>query len=150
MKTKAQREKALALYINSVSIEKIAKKLEANPATIKRWKKRYDWNKVKQTAIEKSIENAPQLHQKIVDDQIDITMSTNQLIKRFLKSIKKYGSLGRDENQTLQILTKIMTHGLEVVRPKTVSQYNFMKQENLNFNIELKKLLEATRDGTGI
>lgn len=47
-------------------------------------------------------------------------------------------------------LVKIMTHGLEVVRPKSLAQYNFMKQEN-NMNVgfsnkDIAKLLDAIEE----
>ena len=135
MKPTKTKEKALAMYIANDSIEKIAKALSINHSTVKRWRTQFKWKDAREKAIQKSVESAPGMHQKIIDDQVQLTTLANKQLMILMKK-------GLLKPMELIVWAK---HGLEVIRPKTISQLNFMKNETTNLGLsqkDLDKLLE--------
>lgn len=182
MKSNQVKERALALYIENNSTEKIAKQVGVTRKTIEQWSKKNNWYDIREEAINKSIQKSPEKYSEVIDEQIKITLLAHkELLKKFKhqevikKEIDEIHDLWRDMNLEAKptkeerltyydslralysqlmgdlTLVKIMIHGLEVIRPKTMSQLNFMKQEindvtmyrfeveNANNNKTLKK-----------
>ena len=120
MKSQKTKEQALALYINNLSTEKIAKEIGVTRKSIEQWSKKGDWYQIREKAIQASIQKAPDKYSEIIDQQINITLEANKQLSILIKK------------KLLKPMELIVwaKHGLEVVRPKTVSQFNFMKQDN--------------------
>lgn len=122
MKNQKTRDKAIELYINNLSLEKIAENLNLSVSTIKEWKKKFDWDNIREKTIQKISEKQPDKYSEIISQQMEIGLLAQKELLNRLK--KEYPDIKEND------LINIMKHSLEVVRPKTVSQYNFMKQEN--------------------
>ena len=140
------QKSAEADYINNLSISKIAKKNGVSHSTVKRWSEKFEWKKKREQAITESARKDPTLHNKIIEDQIQITNKANSIIMDFLLRIENNEPV---DNKLFQTVTMIMKHGLEVVRPKSIAQYNFMKQENNNIGItseQYRRLMEVMDD----
>lgn len=164
MKSEEIKQKALSLYLNSLSIEKISEQTKVNTATIKNWKKRYKWDEIKNKTIQKISDNSPEKYSKIISDQIKIgDLAQKELIIRLERQEKNKEEIIKlqeylnpylikeeksDEDKeiianTIEVLKgkykelmgnydliNIEKHSLEVVRPKTQTQFNFLKQDN--------------------
>lgn len=121
MKSKATKEKALAMYINNESLSKISRETKVGLQTLRKWKIKHEWVKLREEAIQKGTDNSLNLHSKIIEEQIDIvTLAQKELLKR----LRKKNITITDNN-----LLVVMKHGLEVIRPKSTNQFNFMNQE---------------------
>jgi len=151
MKSKATKEKALALYISGISISSISKVTKTGLRTIRTWKTKYDWQEAREKAIQKGVEKSPEIYASIIKEQVEITkLAHKELfeklkhqpeIRKLLKDLdKRFGEIGKLQKDEFlqyvsamqelykqlmydQSLIKIMIHGLEVIRPK-VSQTN--------------------------
>ena len=142
--TKATKDAALIDYINNTAISAIAKKHKVNHSSIKRWIKQDNWKEQRENAINESARKAPDMHQKIVEDQVEITHLANKLLLRTLKAYDEAEVLLDDK--TISPIINVMKHGLEVVRPKTQAQFNSMQVENATLQItkeEMQRLMEV-------
>jgi len=124
MKPQKDKQKALALYIDNLSTEQIAKKIGVQRKTIREWEKKFGWKKIREETINRIAEKQPEKYQEIIEEQMQIVkLAHKELLIRLKDSPEAIK--GQD-------LVNITKHGLEVVRPKTMSQFNFMKQEVMN------------------
>ena len=142
MKSKYLKDKALGMYINNTAINRIANEINVQALTIRTWVIKHNWKQVRENTIKKVADNQPDIYGQIIKDQIKITqLAHKELIYRLKNNLEDFRSSD---------LIAIQKHGLEVVRPKTTTQVNFMKQDNINVKFELTKLLQASQDGLGI
>jgi len=140
MKSQKTKQKALELYINNISTEKIAKEVNVSRDSIEKWVKKFGWKEIREKSIQKSAEKSTDKFSKIIDNQLEIGHLAQEELKRRLKE----DSINIKDPD----LIRIMSHNLEVVRPKS-QNFNFTKNET-NVNLELAKMLNATREGEGL
>lgn len=161
----SQREKARKLYVEGWNMKQIAKELGVSQNTIANWKKKHKWDKaLEKSREEMSTEETSQLvneqmeiskktqkellhrlneQNKVRETIKNIRESFNKLVeegkvtKKDVASFTKAMNTAQSQLMGEQTLFKLMAHGLEIVRPKTNAQYNFMKQDNSN-NVEIK------------
>lgn len=120
MKSEQTKQKALALYIDSMSTEKIAKEVGVQRKTVREWERKFGWKQIREEAVNRVAEKQPQLYQEIIETQMDIVkLAHKELLLRLTTGDIKFTS----------DLVQIMKHGLEIIRPKTTSQLNFLNQD---------------------
>lgn len=154
------------LYFEGYSLAKISKKLKVHRRTLTDWKKNFKWEEGKTKAAEKMsedintriIEEQLNISQKAqtelllrLEEQEKVRATIDNLRKAWDSLVQK-GDVKKKDIQTFtramslaqgqllneQTLFKIMVHGLEIIRPKTVAQYNFLRQDNNNNNLLVK------------
>lgn len=164
-KTPTQKRRARKLYIEGWDMKKIAEDLDVNLNTLTNWKKKYKWNRTfEKTEEELSEEETSQLikeqmsisqktqkeilyrlneQSKVRETIKNIRNSFNKLVKeekvtkKDVMTFTKAMNTAQSQLMGEQTLFKLMAHGLEIVRPKTNAQYNFMKQDNNNVVIKV-------------
>ncbi len=166
MKTKKQYQKALTLYINNVPIYHIASQMHMGKQVIYDWKRKYEWDNLRNDTIQKQSEN---LTDKIIDKQILIVTEAQKQLNDKLKKqdeiIEQIGELHsqikvlnpkEDKEDRLELysmmnalvkqlletkdLINIMKHGLNVVRPtEHVSNLNITKTDNKIIQVNIPK-----------
>lgn len=120
MKSQAIKNKALELYVSNVPVWTISKQLSVTQKTIHYWKKQYNWDKLKEDAIDKLSINVTD---KIIKEQLAITELAQELLVERLK----YDS---DEVKSNELVS-LLKHRLELVRPKqTTNNLNISKTDN--------------------
>jgi len=144
--TKKQRikkqQEALKLFLTGLSRDKICKKVGISESSFIRWRKKMEWDKYYE-------ENEAKLKQ-------DSTANVLEERKRSLKLIRAVESMFAEKIQSGELdgfsvssMAQLQRVKQDIITPRTISNLNFIKQDNLNVTIELRKLLEATKDGEG-
>ncbi len=128
MHTKETINQALELYIQNIPLCKICNQLHISKNIAHHWKRKYNWNKLREDAIQKQAVNSTE---KIIQDQQLITSLANRELLRRLKE--------EPEDIKSVELVNIMKHGLEVVRPKSPNQVNFTQNENKVIQVNIPK-----------
>lgn len=120
MKPQKTKNKALELYITSVPIYQIAKRLHIDKTTFYKWQKAGNWDKLKLDAQQKA-------NEKTTNELINLQSEIGRLASEELLQKLKDKELKNPE------LVNLAKHGLEVVRPKsTTNNLNITKNENQN------------------
>ncbi len=159
MKSEKDKQEALALYTNNLSLEKIAKDVGVTITTIKKWRKSENWEEQRAETIRKVAEKLPEINSQIILDQIEVTgLVDKELLKRLknqekiriqiqeLLSYLRQLNIKEDKDEyfatvnSIQGLSKEIfqnkdliawgKHGLELVRPKTTNQLNLTQEVN--------------------
>lgn len=175
MKTAAEREQALALFLNNLSWENIAKELNIAERTVRDWGEKYNWKDIREKTIQKAAEKAPDKYHTIISDQVEIGDLANKEVLKRLKSqgeirlqvdllFEKLKTIDQKEDpdsyfatvdamktlmqqifQNRDLIT-IQKHVLEVVRP--TREINFIQeQKNVQINpTELVVHLKRLKD----
>lgn len=133
MKSKEIKDKAFTLYLKGISMEKIAKDVGVNKNSIRTWKLTNHWDKQRTEAREKS-------SKKIVEKYTDYSAKQKELsYKTIEEALMRLNGL--EDKEFVNFFGKVMQ--VSEIR----SQLNIIKQDNLNINIDLPKLIKATQDG---
>jgi len=126
MKPPQTKNKALELYVRSVSVEQICKRLKLSKTTFYQWQRSGKWDVLKKEAIQKMAENT-------TNELINVQTQLGKLASEQLLEKMKEKQLKNPE------LVTLAKHGLEVVRPKqTTNNLNITKNEN---QIETLKII---------
>lgn len=146
-KTKKERirkqQEALKLFLAGESRDKICKEVGMSSDTFVRWRKRGEWDKYYE-------ENQTKLSQQSTANVLEEQKRSLQLI-RALESIFAEKIQSREiEGFNVTSFSSLQKAKQDILIPKTIKNFNFIKQDNLNISIELRKLLEDTKNGTGI
>ena len=146
-KTKKERirkqQEALKLFLAGESRDKICKEVGMSSDTFVRWRKRGEWDKYYE-------ENQTKLSQQSTANVLEEQKRSLQLI-RALESIFAEKIQSREiEGFNVTSFSSLQKAKQDILIPKTIKNFNFIKQDNLNISIELRKLLEDTKHGTGI
>ncbi|MCH7534275.1 MAG: hypothetical protein IH948_00735 [Bacteroidetes bacterium] len=131
--SKITRDKALKLWLEGNSYPVVASKMEIDKMTVFGWSKKYDWSNVKKKLEKKS-------QDKIIENFADLSKKQTKLhykaIENALNSLDDFSK--RELLEIIKIYTSI---------PKTIRQE--IHSQNINVDIQLAKLLDATRTGEG-
>ena len=124
---KEEREKkekeARGLFANGMAMDRISKEIEVSDRTLTRWRKKYKWDDFKKEVDKKVSENLLETVSEMKERHIKIVKVS---LGKFLENLKK------DKIKvSASEAAKMLQHELDLRIPKTVSQYNFIKQENL-------------------
>jgi len=130
------QKKALKLFLQGESKYKIAKILKVAEKTVHTWAKKKNWNELYKQTEQKFTE-------KLQDTVSDERERSLRLIKGAEALIAQKIQSGEIEGITIGALSQLQRAKWEILMPKTISQYNFMKQDN-NINILNKLTPEET------
>lgn len=134
MKSQKVKNKVLEKYINNVPIRRIAKEEGVAHKTIIEWKNNYGWEKLKQEYITKSYQNVTN---QLINLQTELGLKATQQLMYLLNN----GKLKSSD------LVNIAKHGLDVVRPKQVTNnLNISKTDN-QIQIIMPKEVEELLNG---
>ena len=137
------KEEAFKEYLRGNSKHSIGKKLKIRKATIVNWAKKGDWDRKLKEANQQAEQEAYWDINKEKATTLRLIRATEAL---FAKELTTAIEIPKSSSSFAQ-LQKVKW---ELLIPKNVTQFNLTKQNSLSINLELDKLLKATRDGTGI
>ena len=155
--------KAFKLYIEGESVKTICRKLNVNKRQLTKWMTRHNWEKSREKALEKhkdvitdfiidqQIEIVKSAQKELVDrlkrqekaralktrleEHFNQLLSNGEISDGDLNAFNKAMAVVNRDMMNDTSLIKLMTHGLDIVRPKTINEMNFMKQDNNNLQI---------------
>jgi len=148
--TKAAMQKlrleAEKLYHEKVPANRIYTKCGISHTTFYGWVKKYGWDKTSKVILESVKKD---LHTDIAKEKaksLRIIALAEQKYLKCLNQLEDWEDLPKGTGAFAQ-LQKVKW---EILTPRQVTNFNFTKNENnLTINVELKKLLEDTRNGLG-
>jgi transposase-like protein len=118
-----KKKEALKLYLQGMAKDAIARQVDIADKTINNWAKQGNWDELYAKT------------EKIVTDELVIDVAAEKI--RSLKIIKNIESIYMKQltadikpNIKTSEFAQIQKAKWEILMPKTISQYNFMKQEN--------------------
>lgn len=135
------KREALKLYLEGIGRDHICKKLGMFHSTFDRWKQKGDWAKLYK-------DNEAKVIEKISTDIADEKARSLKLI-RGAESLfaRKLNDGELDAN--LSSFAQLQRVKWEILMPRTVSQYNFLKQENNTgpkFSLEIVNPNDENKD----
>jgi len=134
---KLKRTEALNLYLRGKSRDEIARRFKVSDRTIDRWARIGKW---KQTLDE--------INQKAVEGiSMDVAKEKERTLKLIKATEAKYAE--QLQNNLIEVnagnFAQLQRVKWEILMPKTISQYNFMKKEQnvVLTSEEINKLMEV-------
>lgn len=138
---KKKHLKAFKMYLKGEKMEQIATKLNMGKTTLYRWEIRDNWKEFLDEQTKRLMEKA----------QMDILEEKERSLK-LIKAAEGYWAKKLQEGDlkiNFNDLSALQRAKWEIINPKNINQFNFMKQDNLNVTIDLPKLIEDTLNGEG-
>jgi len=133
------KKEALKLWLSGESRARICETLKISSRTFNKWRHEMDWDTYKK-------EYETKQNQQVTLDLLKEKERSLTLIKQleeiFAECIKNGTIL-----VTPRDFAQIQKVKWDILMPKTLSQYNFVKQDKMELNIELDKLIQAIKDG---
>ncbi len=130
MKTEKEKQKALAMYIDNISLGKIAKEVGVSKTMVIKWRDKYMWRGIREKAIQEVAQKLPNIHAQIIENETKI------IDKVQVQLIELLSNKELSPNQ----LINLFRGGIQ--KP---AQVNINAQ-----NIDLDKIIRMTRDGAGV
>jgi len=132
-----KRTEALKLFLKGVGRDTICKQIDLSHQTLDNWRKKYGWDKLygeSQANIRRSV--GIDIEKEKAEDLKVINTLQNVFKQEINRQIEQKTLASLPKNT--QIYTGLLKAKWEILMPKTISQYNFMKQENnLGYTLEI-------------